>query len=232
MDVLAGGYKAYRRNVHQTFRRPLKLTVLSGLTGSGKTRLLHRLAAAGQQVIDLEGLASHRGSAFGGIGLESQPTVEQFENELARVIESLDDARPIWVEDESHHIGRVVLPHEFHRQLRTAPALFLNVPAETRLRLLIEEYGHQPIEAMQEGIARITKRLGGQNASRAIAALERGDRWECAKILLDYYDRTYRNAMRSHSKYARKTTIPLEIEDPIGDHAVQAILHASRHLAT
>ena len=230
--ILPGGYKRYRRAVHQSFQRPLNLIVLSGLTGSGKTRLLHRLAESGRQVIDLEGLASHRGSAFGGIGLPPQPTVEQFENELARALESLDRSRPIWVEDESHHIGRVAMPLDFHRQLRMAPALFLNVPADIRLRLLVEEYGPQDTGAMRDGIVRIMRRLGGQNASRAINALERGDRLDCARILLDYYDRTYRNAMQSHTKYVRERTRHLDVADPTDDQVLPRLLDAAERLVS
>ena len=87
--------------------------VLSGLTGSGKTLVLKKLAENGEQVIDLEGLASHRGSALGGIGLPPQPTVEHFENLLFAQIQKLDPNRPVWLEDESRKIGSATIPMTF-----------------------------------------------------------------------------------------------------------------------
>ena len=108
--VLKGGYKAYRNYVHQELERSAHLIVISGLTGAGKTKYLHRLRDQGQQTIDLEGLANHRGSAFGAIGLGDQPSTEQFENDLYHAASELDLDRPIWVEDEGNRIGGVVVP--------------------------------------------------------------------------------------------------------------------------
>ncbi len=212
--TLAGGYKAWRRWVHSNFERPWPLVVLSGLTGCGKTRLLYRLAELGEAVVDLEGLANHRGSAFGGVGKGAQPTVEQFENELALALVSHRGAARIWVEDESHSIGKVVLPHAFHLQLRAAPAVFLEVPVEVRRQLIVQEYGGHSREELTACIHKIAKRLGGQNVIAAGNALLNGDMLTCTNILLDYYDRTYRNAMTSPSRQVRGHTVPLSTDRP------------------
>ena len=99
--VLRGGYKSFRRAAHTEFATVRNVITLSGLSGSGKTQILLALRDAGEQVLDLEGLANHRGSAFGGIGLPPQPTVEQFENELFLEWRSFDRDRPVWIESES-----------------------------------------------------------------------------------------------------------------------------------
>lgn len=230
--TLAGGYKAWRRWVHSQFEQPWPLVVLSGLTGCGKTRLLYCLAELGEAVVDLEGLANHRGSAFGGIGKGAQPTVEQFENELALALASQGAAGRIWVEDESHNIGKVVLPHAFHQQLRAAPAVFLEVPVEVRRRLIVQEYGGYSREALTACIHKIAKRLGGQNVIAAENALQNDDLVTCTNILLDYYDRTYRNAMASPSRQVRRRTVTLKTERPdSSETAREVITLADRLLA-
>ena len=138
---IVGGYKAFRRAAHESFAQPRKLVILSGYTGVGKTALLQDLIAEGEQVIDLESLACHRGSAFGGIGQPSQPTVEQFENDLFQRWRLLDPRRPVWFEDESQSIGRVNLPLPLWKQMRAAPGIFAEADRESRIQLLVREYG-------------------------------------------------------------------------------------------
>ena len=190
-SVLQGGYKAYRQHVLDLFRTPLPLVVLSGMTGAGKTKQLQHLQRAGEQVIDLEGLAHHRGSAFGGIGLPPQPTVQQFQNNLAAAIGQLDTSRRTWIEDESQKIGRVVIDRNFVEQIRQAPAIFLDVPQAVRAQNLADEYGRLSRDELKESTLKIAKRFGGQNVQAALELLERGDLAGCAGRLLDYYDKTY-----------------------------------------
>ena len=96
---LKGGYKSYRQQVVESFQRPFQLIVVGGMTGSGKSDLLRALAAKGEQVIDLEKLANHKGSIFGGLMMPPQPSTEQFQNDLFEEILKLDLQRRVWIED-------------------------------------------------------------------------------------------------------------------------------------
>lgn len=189
--ILEGGYKAFRRYALACFERPLNLLVLGGKTGSGKTRVLERMAARGAQVIDLEGLARHRGSAFGALDGEPQPSCEQFENNLAVALDRMSPGLPVWVEDESENLGTVNLPRAFFRQLRASPVLILESSAHARLDRVLREYGALSPARMENCLDRIRKKLGGLAHGRAHACLAAGDLAGLAAILLDYYDRAY-----------------------------------------
>ena len=197
---IIGGYKAFRRAAHQSFAEPMKIVILSGYTGVGKTALLQDLKAAGEQVIDLESLACHRGSAFGGIGQPPQPTVEQFENELFVRWRLLDMSRPVWLEDESQSIGRVNLPLPLWNQMRAAPGIFAEADRESRIDLLVREYGDLPSEALGAAIGRVKKRLGGLRYQQAMAALEGKQIAEFADIALRYYDEAYNTASQKRPR--------------------------------
>lgn len=190
--ILRGGYKAYRTYLHEqvgTFPQPI--LVLGGHTGSGKTRILHALAARGATVLDLEALARHKGSAFGALGEAEQPTVEQFENDLFAALEKLPHDQPVWMENESRSIGRVYLPQPFWARLQAAPLLHLEMPLDWRVQNLVEDYADFPPEELSLAFQRITKRLGGQHVKAAVAAIEAGDFATAARIALHYYDKAY-----------------------------------------
>ena len=189
--VIEKGYKAFRNYVLQFFELPLPLKILGGYTGTGKTEILHSLKIKGQQIIDLEGLANHRGSAFGGIDLPPQPTTEQFENNLFSIVRSLDPNRPIWVEDESRLIGRIVLPAGFFSKMSHLPVYFLDVPIEERAKHLVATYANLNSSKLAEAIGRIAKRLGYDNAKFALEALENKNYHKVVTISLLYYDKYY-----------------------------------------
>ena len=191
VKLLVGGYKAYRNWVLSKFAEPIPLLVLGGKTGSGKTEILLEMQRRGAQVIDLEGIAHHRGSAFGHLGLAEQPTSEHFENVLAGQLMQLDYTRSIWVEDESRHIGKVFMGAEFYNQLRAAPVLFLDIDAQYRLPHLVRVYAHYPKEDLARAIDKIKKRLGGDHYKHAQESLESGDFTQVAAITLHYYDKAY-----------------------------------------
>lgn len=193
--VLDGGYKAYRQAAHQSFSQPQRVILLAGQTGAGKTRLLHYLRESGEQIIDLEGLADHRGSVFGGIGRAPQPTVEQFENELFLKWSSLDASKPVWIEGESRSIGKVFIPQAVWEQMLSSPAIYVEVDSEERIDFLLEEYGDLPGDKLAEAIERLKKRLGGLRLTAALEALQRNDRRAFTKLALEYYDKSYSNAL-------------------------------------
>ena len=217
VHVLGGGYKVFRRHVLESFGRPLNLLVLGGKTGSGKTRVLERMAVRGAQVVDLEGLARHRGSAFGALAGAPQPTREQFENDLAVALERMNPALPVWVEDESENLGTVNVPRAFFRQLRASPLLILDVSDPVRLARVLEDYGSLPAEVMGRCLDHIKKRLGGLEHGRAHACLAANDLPGLAVILLGYYDRAY--AKQAANRLSAAT---VHADDP--DEAAERLL--------
>jgi tRNA 2-selenouridine synthase len=191
VNLLDKGYKDYRRWALAEMARPRQLRVLGGATGSGKTAVLHALAAQGEPVLDLEKLANHQGSSFGGLGQPPQPTQEQFENDLAAALAALPDDRPIWVEDESRTIGSVALPGEFFAQMQAAPLLVLEVPREARVRYLAADYGRHDAGALALAVLRLRKRLGGLVTKEALGAIAENDMPRMVELVLAYYDKTY-----------------------------------------
>jgi tRNA 2-selenouridine synthase len=142
---LEGGYKTYRRDVlAQLAALPpqLDLRVVCGATGAGKSRLLAALTATGQQVIDLEGLANHRGSVLGGVPQQPQPSQKMFESTLLQALQKIDPARPVYVESESNKVGNVRVPPELIAAMHASPCLLLDTPLDTRVAGLCEDYQH------------------------------------------------------------------------------------------
>ncbi|HEX7413037.1 MAG TPA: tRNA 2-selenouridine(34) synthase MnmH, partial [Bacteroidia bacterium] len=142
--TLKGGYKSFRRYVLNSFAKEYNLLILGGKTGSAKTLVLEKLIELNEQVVNLEKLAAHKGSAFGALGEKAQPSQEQFENELATVLQTIVSEKPIWMEDESRLIGNKVIPTELWNQMRLAKTICINLPFEARVEYLTEEYGKFP----------------------------------------------------------------------------------------
>ena len=203
--TLVGGYKKFRNYVLDTFKLPFQFKILGGYTGSGKTELLKALHHKGERVIDLEGLANHKGSAFGSIGLPKQPGQEMFENLLGCQLRDLgcleknNSPTPdnkhlitsIWLEDESQRIGQVNIPKDLWGTMRQSTLYFLDIPFEERLQHIVQEYGQLDQEKLVEAITRISQKLGNLNAKTAILLLKEGKTAESFEILLKYYDKFY-----------------------------------------
>lgn len=200
VQLLAGGYKAYRRWVLALMAEPWPLLVLGGRTGTGKTDLLLELERRGNAVVDLEGLANHRGSSFGGLGLGAQPSTEQFENRLAMQLHALRRHQPIWVEAESAQVGRCRIPNPFWQQMRAAPVLEIERPVEQRVQQLVAVYGPQGQEPLRLATERIARRLGPQRTAAALAAIGAGDWSSACRHMLDYYDRCYDHDLSSREQ--------------------------------
>jgi len=191
VTTLRGGYKTYRKLCQDSFEMPWRLFVLSGATGSGKTEVLHHLKRRGEQVVDLEGLANHKGSAFGALGQMPQPSTEMFENLLFEELVKLDPLRPIWVEDESVSIGSVFIPNSFFKRMGLSPVMLMNVSKEIRMKRLVNEYGSFSKEQLLGCVQKIEKRLGGDAVKACVEAIESGNLSTVADLTLRYYDKSY-----------------------------------------
>ncbi len=195
---LKGGYKTYRTFTFEEVRKDRKLIVLGGKTGTGKTILLHKLKDQGEQTLDLEGIANHKGSSFGGIGLPPQPTVEQFENLLAESLKDLNPTVPTWIENESRKIGRLILPDRLFEQMSKAPLVDIQKTSEERSSLIATEYGNLPEDELISAVKRLQKRLGGLRTQEAIAAIQEKNHQSWISNLLIYYDKTYEFDLSRH----------------------------------
>lgn len=194
-NILAGGYKSYRTYIREQLERPFNIILLGGFTGSGKTDLLKLLNENGKQMIDLEGIAHHKGSAFGAIGQSVQPSTEMFENLLYLNLSKLDPSKPIWVEDESHNIGKVFIPEPFWLQMRQSPLVVIDATFEQRLERLVRDYGNYPTQNLIASIQKIEKRLGFDKCKLALEACENNNIKTAAEICLLYYDKAYNNQL-------------------------------------
>ena len=223
--TLKNGYKAFRNYILEAFELPHHLLIISGKTGTGKTAILQALRQKRQQVVDLEALARHKGSAFGGIGQPEQPTQQQFENELGLTWRGLSVETPVWVEDESRYIGSRIIPQPIWRQMKAAPLIFVDMPLDLRVERLVQEYGQQDITSLVAAIDKIKKRLGGPQAQQAIAALHRGDlTTSCAILLEHYYDKAYLHSL-SHKPPDCIRHVRVDSTDPVenAERVLQAL---------
>lgn len=189
--TVVGGYKSYRREFGHYLQKEWRYIVVGGATGSGKTDVLKALESAGHQVIDLEGLAHHKGSSFGAIGELPQPSTEQFENLIFEKLLTFDIAKPIWIENESRTIGKVFIPQKLFSDMEKCLLIKLQVPFQLRIDRLVRDYTLSNKEDLLNAVDRITKRLGGVAAKQAKEAIVEGNFAMAASIILAYYDKTY-----------------------------------------
>ena len=206
--LLDGGYKSFRGWLRRDLAQPRSIVLLGGHTGSGKTEVLHALRVAGGQVLDLEELAHHRGSSFGGLGQPPQPTTEQFENHIAMALQTLSPHRVLWIEAESVQVGCCRIPPELFHQMEQAPLVALQRPEHERLDHLLATYGPMPRQDLMEATRRISKRLGPQRTQQALEAMTCGNLRLACQVILDYYDRTYAHGLAR----SPRTPIPLTRE--------------------
>lgn len=208
--TLAGGYKTFRHEVLQMFEKPYNFKILGGFTGSGKTRLLQQMKNLGENVIDLEQLACHRGSAFGGFNMPPRISQEMFENRLAMELLKIEDNSEagefIWMEDESQRIGDINISNTLWKRMQASPLIFLDIPFEERLNYIVKEYGVCPVEKLIESVVRIKKRLGGLTAKMTIQYLEEGNIKEAFRSLLLYYDKQYLKGQHNRSNLSALLT--------------------------
>ncbi|MFN0032133.1 MAG: tRNA 2-selenouridine(34) synthase MnmH [Flavobacteriales bacterium] len=187
---LHGGYKAFRKLVLDEFRIPHRLIILAGKTGVGKTEVLLCMQEMGQAVIDLEALASHKGSAFGGLGMGEQPSCEHFENMLALQLHSFSE-KQIWLESESRSIGKVKIPDGVYENMCTSPTIVLERDEDLRIQRILNEYSHFDKALLDEKTQLISKKMGYDQVKLATQWLAEDNFREWVRILFKYYDKTY-----------------------------------------
>lgn len=206
---LTGGIKAWRSMVLEELRvdrycfNPI---VLHGLTGSGKTELLQELEGLSCQVLDLEGLANHRGSAFGGLGLAGQPTQKNFEAAIWVKLRGFDLSMPVFIEGESRKIGRLSVPDSILAKIRSGRAVYVESSLDARIKRIASVYLNsfqqkdEAIKASTQMLANIKERLGRERVNAIIDLLEKDQLHEALGILLtEYYDPLYRKSLAAIS---------------------------------
>jgi len=220
-----GGYKAYRHYIHRLFELPRKWIVLSGKTGVGKTLVLQALKARGEQVLDFEALARHKGSAFGHLGEQPQPSVEHFENLLGWELRKFNPDEPVWIENESRFIGTVRIPDTLFNQTLDMPVVELETSEAMRRKLILEDYGKFPLADLMEATQKLQRRLGGDRTKQACTALQNGDFDGWLDVLLPYYDKTY-----AHSNLIRQGESCLFIMEKYNDDEIDRLAQLKHKL--
>lgn len=219
VHLLEGGYREFRRAVLrelETLPARLPLRVLAGRTGSGKSRLLGALAAAGTQVLDLEALAQHRGSVLGLVPGEVQPSQKAFETALWQAMRGFDPARAVWVESESRTIGRLRLPEALLVRMREAPCTAVQMPLDARVAFLMNDYGHfvrdaAATEAFCERLAALREHCGSATVERWQREARAGEHANVVReLLVQHYDPVYERSMaRNYAGYKAAAALPL-----------------------
>lgn len=227
--LLEGGYKQYRKWVLEQLNLPFKFYTLGGYTGSGKTEILEKLVQQQMPVINLEGLAKHKGSTFGNMDMIEQPAQEYFENLLANALQpfysinengEFSQPSPIWIESESRRIGLINLTEHFYANMLRSPIVVLDIPFEKRMNYIVSDYGNFEKEKLINAIVRIQKRLGGLDTKLAIQALLEDDIHACFRILLTYYDKQY----KQYSEQSTRKTYRLECLEVNAEANLKAVL--------
>jgi tRNA 2-selenouridine synthase len=212
--TLEGGYRAYRKLVVSRLEdlpSQFKFMVVHGPTGSGKSRLLAALAAAGAQALDLEGLAAHRGSVLGNLPGQPQPSQKMFESLLLEALRRLDPARAVFVEGESRKIGQLHVPEALIERMRAAECVRLDASLDTRVTLLLDEYSHFVADraALEAQLDCLTA-LHGRERIAQWKALAAAQDWRefVARLLVEHYDPAYRkSSIRNFARLADAPTV-------------------------
>lgn len=220
VNTIAGGYKAWRKEVMELLTAEYRLLTLGGFTGVGKTELLTALKKKGEQTIDLEALANHRGSAFSPSS-NKQPSSEEFENQLAHQLLQMDRTKSIWIEDESKLIGHVYVNMNFHKSIKQAPLILIIRPAEERIASLCALYGESDMGDLKHAFKKIERRIGGQYLIAAYNYIDEGNLEAAAKIAVHYYDKSYLNSM---GKVKRDPALTISLKGKSNEEGAEILI--------
>ncbi|KAK7508271.1 hypothetical protein BaRGS_00000510 [Batillaria attramentaria] len=216
VKVLDGGYRTYRRAVIRDLEHlPHHLTfkVITGLTGSGKTLLLHTLQEHGAQVLDLEGLARHKGSLLGLWHQDKQPSQKLWESHLRHHLTTYDPARPVWVESESRKVGRLIIPPALFSKMCEGDRVEVCVPTAERIKHILNDYPHwiEDSEALKQVLTPLKKIRGQQMLDAWFRLIDQG-KWEefIESLLLEHYDITYTVSQKKNSLAKEKDVVQMD----------------------
>lgn len=165
-----------------------KIYLVGGLTGSGKTELLNHLSTAGEQVINLEKLCSHDGSAFATLRFGPQPSSYSFNKQLNRIWRNFDESKPVFIENELQQIGRLNVPDWLYRRMSCSPIIWLNTVREIRVQRLCNIIRCSDPVAVCNCITKLSPHVGPRDIEYIIQVFSRGDIVQTVELLLDYYD--------------------------------------------
>jgi tRNA 2-selenouridine synthase len=200
---LDGGYRAWRRHVVSTLEtlpQRFHYVVICGLTGSGKSRLLAALAAAGAQVLDLETLAAHRGSLLGALPASPQPSQKAFESALLTHLHTFDASRPVFVESESRRLGALQLPDALLAAMRGARTVSMETPLSLRIALLRRDYEHLLDARTLAPLLKALVPLHGKATIERWNAMAHAADWDglVEALLTRHYDPAYARSLSLH----------------------------------
>lgn len=226
VSVIEGGYKAYRSNVSETIERiapKLNLVVLNGYTGAGKTLLLKQLEEGGAQVLDLEGLACHKGSVFGGDPENPQPAQKRFESLIYDRLRTFHGDEPVFIEAESAKIGRLNLPNPLWQKMKISPVIEIDSPLAARAAYLKSDYEEwlEDLDRIHHTLDRLTNFHSKDQIQRWRELAEEGS-WHdfVAELLAGHYDKCYTVGGNGHfEKPTLSVLLPSHSKDQIGSAA-------------
>jgi tRNA 2-selenouridine synthase len=179
---------------------PQHVILLHGLTGAGKTRLLDELSQLGEQVINLEQLANHSGSVFGGLGRSPQPSHDAFQQLVSDAWSAADPERLLWIEDEGPFIGSVGLPLWLLEKFPHLPVVEVVAEQEERISRIVEDYGSIATADLEAALCRLDQRFGRSRVASAVDAIRAGRLRDAVEMVLEYYDGAYRHRMSQQNR--------------------------------
>ena len=225
--LLKGGYKAYRNYVLQHISCFKNIMILAGNTGCNKTGVLEALKQNGEQVLNLEDLANHKGSAFGAIGEAPQPSNTQFSNLIFDALQAYNPELRLWVESESITIGRIAIPIELWTNMQKANGIEIVLPLEERINFIVNTYGKHDLNTLASAIEKLSKRLGGQTTTALCELTLNNQLYPVVERLLQYYDSRYQNS--KHKKNCQNY-VKFELQSTHADTNCQLLLQHLQNL--
>ncbi len=222
---LQGGYKSWRGHVIEQLDiapKALRFTVVAGPTGSAKTRILEAMQAQGQQVLNLEALAAHKGSVLGDLPGQPQPSQKGFETLVLDALAKFDPALPVYVESESKRIGQLRVPDAVFQGIQDGNWLRVQASMEQRVQFLLRDYDYfLSGPELEQQLERLKESCGGETVTRWKGLAQAKDfATLVAELLSQHYDRFY---LRSMSKHAEGSTHASFATEDLSDAGIAAL---------